>query len=67
VGHVDFEVLSQKNVKGQKEAPALPTWAPTSESTCSALGEGWGYAFLSNVGAKLAFLEHLVVYFIRKL
>ncbi len=28
VGHVDFEVLSQKNVKGQKEAPALPTWAP---------------------------------------
>jgi hypothetical protein len=51
----------------KKEAPALPTWAPTSESTCSALGEGWGYAFLSNVGAKLAFLYHLVVYFIRKL
>jgi len=48
---------------GYKKAPSLPTWAPTSESTCSALGEGWGYAFLSNVAAKLMILDDLVVCF----
>ena len=63
-----MSVHSQKDRnRGIKKPLRFQLGHRTSESTCDALGEGWGYAFLFNVVAKLAFLWYLVVYFVEKL
>jgi len=62
-----MKLLRKKiNVKSKKEAPALPTWASNFGIN---LRCAWGRLglFLSNVGAKLVFLEYFVVCFAKNI